>query len=129
MIPIRELQIGNLVLYNGLEAIVYSITGAYPSKVERFNNKPTVDLVLGGLITATEDELEPIILTKEIFDKLDNFEYKYNAYWFEGVDFQDFKSNNEWVCFPLFDAIDAPLISSLHELQNIILFLRKKQIL
>ncbi len=127
MIPITELQIGNRVLYNGMEAVVYSIRGPYPDVSERFNNKPTVDLILDGIITATEDEIEPIFLTKEVFDRL-NFEYNFGAYWFEGVDFQDFKSNNEWVCFPLFDAIDAPLIASLHELQNIILFLRKKHI-
>lgn len=127
MIPIRELQIGNRVLYNGYEAIVYSINGPYPNNDERFNNKPTIDLALGGMITATEEELEPIILTKEIFDKL-NFEDKLGAYWFEGIDFQYLKSNEGWVCMPIWDAIDAPLISSLHELQNIIYFLRKKEI-
>ncbi len=66
MIPIAELQIGNRVLYNGMEAIVYSIRGPYPDVSERFNNKATVDLVLGGLITATEDEIEPVLLTEEI---------------------------------------------------------------
>lgn len=66
MIPIADLQIGNRVLYNGMEAIVYSIRGPYPDVSERFNNKATVDLVLGGLIVATEDELEPIVLTEDI---------------------------------------------------------------
>ena len=69
MIPIADLQIGNRVLYNGMEAIVYSIRGPYPDVSERFNNKPTVDLILGGLINATEDELEPIVLTEEIILK------------------------------------------------------------
>jgi len=70
MIPITELQIGNRVLYNGMEAIVYSIRGPYPDVSERFNNKPTIDLVLGGLIVATEDELEPIALDENILLKL-----------------------------------------------------------
>ena len=70
MIPIAELQIGNRVLYNGMEAIVYSIRGPYPDVSERFNNKPTIDLVLGGLIVATEDELEPIALDENILLKL-----------------------------------------------------------
>lgn len=66
MIPIADLQIGNRVLYNGMEAIVYSIRGPYPDVSEKFNNKATVDLILGGLIVATEDELEPIVLTEDI---------------------------------------------------------------
>ena len=53
-------------MYNGMEAIVYSIRGPYPDVSERFNNKATVDLILGGFIVATEDELEPIVLTEDI---------------------------------------------------------------
>lgn len=74
MIPIADLQIGNRVLYNGMEAIVYSIRGPYPDVSERFNNKATVDLILGGLIVATEDELEPIVLTEDILVKKLGFE-------------------------------------------------------
>jgi len=66
MIPIAELQIGNRVLYNGMEAIVYSIRGPYPDVSERFNNNATVDLVLGGIITVTKGELDPILLNEEI---------------------------------------------------------------
>jgi hypothetical protein len=69
MIPIAELQIGNSVLYNGMEAIVYSIRGPYPDVSERFNNKATVDLILEGIITVTEDELEPILLNEDILLK------------------------------------------------------------
>ncbi len=74
MIPIADLQIGNRILYNGMEAIVYSIRGAYPSVDPKFNNKATVDLILGGLIVATEDELEPIVLTEDILVKKLGFE-------------------------------------------------------
>jgi len=89
MIPIADLQIGNRVLYNGMEAIVYSIRGPYPDVSERFNNKPTVDLILGGMISATEDELEPILLTEDIlvnkigFDKVTEGDGEYY-----GLDYQ-----------------------------------------
>jgi hypothetical protein len=128
MIPIAELQIGNKVLYNGMEAIVYSIRGPYPDVSEKFNNKATVDLYLGGLITATEEELEPILLIKEVFDKL-NFEYECGSFWFDGVDFEQLDSESEWICYPMEDTIGCPVISSLHQLQNIIYFIRKKQII
>lgn len=75
MIDYRELMIGNYVLYNGHEATVYGIMGPMPFELEIWNNKPIITLSCNGLITATEDELEPIPVTKEV---LERFWFKYD---------------------------------------------------
>lgn len=64
-IKLSKLRIGNYVRYNEMIVPIYSIRSPYPSE-DRFNNKPTVDLVCGGIITATLDEISGIELSDEI---------------------------------------------------------------
>jgi hypothetical protein len=122
MIPIAELQIGNRVLYNGMEAIVYSIRGPYPDVSERFNNKATVDLYLGGLITATEEDLEPILLTEEVIENIPKLEKigELNAFNDGGL-FKIQLEDDDWND-PAFDVYwngtYLNCIGFVHELQN-----------
>jgi len=135
MIPIADLQIGNRVLYNGMEAIVYSIRGPYPDVSERFNNKATVDLILGGLIDATEDEIYPIVLTPELLTEKLGFEEQNNGVFTNG----EYKSGN--VMLGIVTGSDNQyqlcycgkwsdkIVKSLHQLQNIFSAIEYKDLL
>jgi len=143
MIPIADLQIGNRVLYNGMEAIVYSIRGPYPDVSERFNNKPTVDLILGGMISATEDELEPIVLIEEILLKC-GFNKDCDSYWIGYNDLRYYVMYRGWAqdwSFHL-EYMDSPFYEDdgkkyaiafdfkyFHELQNLFKLIIKKDII
>jgi len=70
MINPLELRLGNYVLYNGQTAIVSGINSPAPRKDKNFDGKYVIELVLGGLIDCTPEELEPIPLTEEILLKL-----------------------------------------------------------
>lgn len=71
MINIRDLRIGNYVMYNGLMMAVYSIIGAYPRREKRYDNKVVIDLFDGaGIITASLDEIKPIPITEKWLLKL-----------------------------------------------------------
>jgi hypothetical protein len=120
MIPIADLQIGNRVLYNGMEAIVYSIRGPYPDVSERFNNKATVDLYLGGLITATEDEIYPIILSRDILVENLKFKQQGESNSFINGEVKLVLEDDNWkdVCFDLYIRVYIKCLSTMHELQN-----------
>ena len=65
---IRELRLGNYVLYNGMICVVSSIIEPTPTK-DRFNNKYVISLWNNGSFNATIDEIEPIVITEEILLK------------------------------------------------------------
>lgn len=135
MIPIADLQIGNRVLYNGVEAIVYSIRGPYPDVCERFNNKPTVDLYLGGFITATDDEIYPIALTGELLVDSLKFEEENNVVFSNG----EYKRGN--IILGIVVGADnqyqlcycgkwsPKIVNSLHQLQNVFSAIEYKDLL
>lgn len=123
MISIVDLQIGNRVLYNSMDAIVYGICGPYPNKDGSFNNKATIDLILGGMITATEDELEPIVLTKNILIDVLKFEQigEDNSFSDGGL-VKIVLEDDNWddIAFDVyFNGTYFNCISYVHELQNI----------
>lgn len=140
MIPIRDLQIGNRVLYNGMEAIVYSIRGAYPSVDPKFNNKASVDLILGGLITATEEEIDPIVLTDEVMQKcgFKKFSHILNENNKASDSYYNLNLEILWFPFCYIRGINFPFIplagkdiktQYLHELQNLCKSLTKQDLI
>ena len=62
----ENLMIGDYVLYNGIPMKVYAISIPMPDSNEHFNNKERVTLWCNGLIDATTDDIEPIIITEEM---------------------------------------------------------------
>lgn len=66
---VNELRVGNFVRYNGANLPVYSISSPLPDKNKAFDNKERVVLSCDGLIYATIENVEPIPLTKEFFEK------------------------------------------------------------
>ena len=61
-----ELQIGNIVKYRGSICKVYSIESPMPREDRRFDNKYIVTLFCNGLIVARIEEIQHVILTKEM---------------------------------------------------------------
>lgn len=66
---INELRVGNFVRYNGANLPVYSISSPLPDKNKAFDNKERVVLRCDGIIYTTIENVEPIPLTKEFFEK------------------------------------------------------------
>lgn len=65
----ENLMIGDYVLYNGVPMKIYAISLPMPDSNEHFNNKERVTLWSNGLIDATTDDIEPIIITEEMLIK------------------------------------------------------------
>lgn len=66
---VTELQINDLVGYNGIIGRVYATSMPFPRKEERYNDKAIITLAVDGFIDALESEVEPIPLTTEILEK------------------------------------------------------------
>ena len=66
---VQELRIENYVKYNGSIVSVYAISNPTPNKDKHFDNKARVTLWCNGLIDATIDEIEPILITEELLLK------------------------------------------------------------
>lgn len=62
----NDLMIGDYVLYNGIPMKVYAISMPMPNSNEHFDNKERVTLWCNGLIDATTDDIEPIIITEDM---------------------------------------------------------------
>lgn len=62
---VTELQVGDLVMYNGCVCRVYGLMMPVPRKDSRLDGKAVITLYCDGLIDATEDEVSPIELTEE----------------------------------------------------------------
>lgn len=82
----KELRLRNYVMYNGYEVVVTGVNSPQPLKDEWFNNQYLVEVyVSGGLITAREDELEPIVITDKILKKFGLEINKYGGYLYQEV--------------------------------------------
>ncbi len=120
MINPLELRLGNYVLYNGQVAIVSGINSPAPRKDKRFDGKYVIELVLGGLIDCTPEELEPIALTEELLLKL--------GFIIEDQKYEYFSHQDIPGIFQLFDGVaeysidsnDVCWVNNLHQLQNLI---------
>lgn len=123
MIKINELRIGNVVEYNGFHLPVYSITGAYPRKGTRYNNKALVDLVCDGFVTADEDEINPIPITPELLTKCG---FKIDQYGDYNLDSICFAMLNGMVFDVMFPNI-AYNLQYLHQLQNLYYMMHNKE--
>lgn len=75
----NELQINDLVEYNGIVGRIYATSMPFPRKEERYNDKAIITLAVNGFIDALEEEISPIHLTAEILEK--------NGWWLENEDF------------------------------------------
>lgn len=62
---VAELQVGDLVMYNGCVCRVYGLMMPVPRDDSRLDGKAVITLSYDGLIDATEDEVSPIGLTEE----------------------------------------------------------------
>lgn len=62
---VTELQIGDLVMYNGCVCRVYGLMMPIQRSDSRLDGKAVITLNCDGLIEATEDEVSPITLTEE----------------------------------------------------------------
>lgn len=62
----KELRVGNYVLYNGSSGRVYSIVGPHPYKDKKLDGKVIIELSIGGLLDATENEVEFIDTNDDI---------------------------------------------------------------
>lgn len=113
MVNPLELRLGNYVLYNGQVAIVSGISSPAPRKDKNFDGKYVVELVLGGLIDCTPEELEPVILTEEILLKC-GFEKIGRQYLTRGDIRFKIVDNGDLSC------IDYKHINYLHQLQNLV---------
>lgn len=45
---LETLRVGNLVSYNSIDAIVYGMSGGYPSPDPKWSEVPTVDFVMSA---------------------------------------------------------------------------------
>lgn len=70
MMVISELRIGNYVEYNGYTGIVSALHSPVPCSDKEYNDIGLVELVLGGIVTARIDEINPIPLTEDLLLKL-----------------------------------------------------------
>lgn len=75
---IEELRIGNYVEYNGCTGVVYAVHSPIPCEDEHFRDIGIVELVIGGIVTARIDEINPIPLTEELLLKF-GFELRYKT--------------------------------------------------
>lgn len=66
---VTELQINDLVGYNGIIGRVYATSMPFPRKEERYNDKAIITLAVDGFIDALESEVEPVYLTAEMLWK------------------------------------------------------------
>lgn len=123
MINPLELRLGNHVLYNGQIAVVSGINSPAPRKDKNFDGKYVIEIVLGGLIDCTPEELEPIILTESLlldfgFEKTEKmYSTWFNHYYWHIVrgDIRfDLVDNGDLSC------VDYKHIVYLHQLQNLI---------
>lgn len=120
---IEELRIGNFVEYNGCTGIVYAVHSPMPCEDEHFRDIGIVELVIGGIVKARIDEIQPIQLTEELLLKL-GFEKSDKLYstWFNHY-YWNITSGD--ISFNLIDngtleCISYRHIKSMHQLQNLI---------
>lgn len=66
---VNNLMLGDLVEYNGYVCRVYSISLPFPRIEEKYSDKSIITLWCDGFISVTEDEIEPIHITREILKK------------------------------------------------------------
>lgn len=116
MIKINELRIGNIVEYNGFHLPVYSITGAFPRKKTRYNDKALVDLSCDGFITANEDEINPIPIIPEILTRCEFKRDRYGVYSLNCIHIF-FERGESFVS--IYNTDPLYYIKNLHQLQNL----------
>lgn len=128
---IEELRIGNYVEYNGCTGIVYAVHSPMPCEDEHFRDIGIVELVIGGIVTARIDEIQPIPLTEEL---LLRFGFERKSYTTKGVEIEIvFYQIRNIVIYLLRDFFEIEIITSsgqfnlrktfpknLHHIQNII---------
>lgn len=127
---IEELRIGNYVEYNGCTGVVYAVHSPIPCEDEHFRDIGIVELVIGGIVTARIDEIQPIPLTEELLLK---FGFERKSYTTEGVEIEIvFYQIGNIVIYLLRDFFEIEIITSsghfnlrktfpknLHQLQNL----------
>ena len=80
---VNELCVGSYVMYNNNNIFqVTDISRAWPRLEMRYNNKPTVTIFNGGILTVGLDEITPLEITEE-FLGWNGFEFDYELH---GVD-------------------------------------------
>lgn len=135
---VNELCVGSYVMYNNNNNIfqVTDISRAWPRVEMRYNNKPTITIFNGGILTVGLDEITPIEITEEFLkcngfelDKktYENFEYKYYELKLEKFMITINDGSNtigrDWLIH--IDSADCCTIASadiqyVHQLQNIL---------
>lgn len=123
MMGIEELRIGNYVEYNGCTGVVYAVHSPMPCEDEHFRDIGIVELVIGGIVTARIDEIQPIPLTEELllkfgFEELyrSDFVVRYEIPQYPYIEYKWTKSF-EWNMFIYGNKVDN--ISFIHQLQNL----------
>lgn len=81
---VNELCVGCYVMYNNNTFQVTDISRSWPRVEMRYNNKPTVTIFNGGILTVGLDEITPLEITEE-FLKRNGFELDEKMY----EDFED----------------------------------------
>ena len=135
---VDKLMIRDAVMYNGYHWYIHSIEGPLPRNEDRFSDKHVLTIFNGGLITVSEDEIEPIELTSKMLSEIGFTLTSIGAYmdvnettWIyvnvegTGIEISNGFKNTDYE----YESVSLPIeIKYLHQLQGVYRMIKKQEL-